>query len=240
MSSNELSILVIDDHDLVRAGISAAASELSANACIFSAASIAEGTALLNKHPDIDLVLLDLILPDATAFSGLETILHLNPEIPVILLTADSRRETMDEAFLKGASGYIPKSSNMAIIVNALRIILAGGRYLPGEMLNDRRSHISLTAKDTLPPSLPHASQESAIPSAKEEFPAADHYLVYGLTPRQIAVADLLRRGLSNKEICRELDLGISTIKTHIASILRALRTTSRTKAMALLNSDKR
>lgn len=225
MVSDTLSILIIDDHDLVRAGVSAAVSELTVNTKIFSAASITEGLAILGKHPDIDLVLLDLVLPDVIHFSGLEAILSLNPEVPVILLTADARPQMMDEAFRLGAAGYIPKSSNMQIIVNALRIILAGGRYLPGEML------------DREPGLLFASGRERNVPNQKLE---GSGNLVYCLTERQQTVAELLRRGMSNKEICRELDLGVSTVKTHVASILRALRTTSRAKAMALLNSGQK
>lgn len=221
-----LSILVVDDHDLVRAGVAAVAEQLARNTRVLSAASIAEGVSVLENHPEIDLVLLDLALPDAVALSGLDEILRTNPDVPIILLTADERRETMEEAFRKGASGYIPKSSNMQIIMNALRIILAGGRYLPGEMLE----RINLPAKrgNTEMPT----GEVATTPSDNQpRFPER-----YGLTPRQTSVAELLRRGLSNKEICRELDLGISTVKTHVASILRASRTSSRAKAIALLS----
>lgn len=221
-----LCILVVDDHDLVRAGVAAVAEQLARNTRVLSAASIAEGVSVLANHPEIDLVLLDLALPDAVALSGLDEILRTNHDVPIILLTADERRETIEEAFRKGASGYIPKSSNMQIIMNALRIILAGGRYLPGEMLE--RINVTTKLEKTEMP----ISDMSPTPSDKQpRFPEQ-----YGLTSRQKSVAELLRRGLSNKEICRELDLGISTVKTHVASILRASRTTSRAKAIALLS----
>lgn len=239
MTEDALSILVVDDHHLVRAGITAAACELAANTSIFGAASILECMAILARHPNIDLVLLDLVLPDAFEFSGLDSILERYPEIPVILLTADTRRETMDEAFRKGASGYIPKSSNMQIIVNALRIILAGGRYLPGEMLDyNGLTRYSRHSPDcAIQETLSVLEANVHIGSGNKTTPPCVSYAsCYGFTSRQKAVADLLRRGLSNKEICRELDLGLSTVKTHVASILRAMRTTSRTKASALLN----
>lgn len=225
---HSLSILVIDDHELVRAGIAAAAEQLAQGARVLSAGSIAQGVAVLGDHPEIDLVLLDLVLPDAVALSGLDEILRTNPDVPVILLTADERRETMEEAFRKGASGYIPKSSNMQIIMNALRIILAGGRYLPGEMLGPTTFSSAKREGYGVPSGAPIpelASHQSRIPQH------------YRLTPRQASVAELLKRGLSNKEICRELDLGISTVKTHVASILRALRTTSRAKTIAMLSN---
>lgn len=227
--SNEqpLTILIIDDHHLVRAGIAAAAEQLAPGTSVLSAASIAQGVSVLEVHPEIDLVLLDLALPDAVALSGLDEVLCTNPDVPVIMLTADERRETMEDAFKKGASGYIPKSSSIQIVMNALRIILAGGRYLPEEMLGS-----------AAPPST--GSENAKGPTVAMPRAPADriswYSTQYGLTSRQADVAELLRLGLSNKELCRELGLGISTVKTHIASILRALRTTSRAKAMALLS----
>lgn len=237
-----LRILVVDDHDLVRAGVTAAASELSSNAEVFSAASIAGAVEIIERHRDIDLVLLDLVLPDAIGFSGLEAVLHASPDVPIILLTADARRETMEQAFLMGASGYIPKSSNMQIIVNALRIILAGGRYLPGELLDGRPAETPRAGSYVAPAGTEGEAggegTEPCDPSAHEAFDGSADFTTYGLTARQRAVAALLRKGMSNKEICRELDLSVSTVKTHIASILRALRTSSRAKAAAILNTD--
>ena len=238
-----LRILVVDDHDLVRAGVAAAAGQLSAEAEIFSAASIAQALEIFKKCPEVDLVLLDLVLPDATGFSGLEAILACSPDVPVILLTADVRKETMEQAFIRGASGYIPKSSNMAIIVNALRIILAGGRYLPGELLG-LKTNAEAPLSTEIPVEPDSRKQEIVAgvvaPSDDDEGAYSGRDMregasFYGLTSRQRAVAKLLSEGMSNKEICRELTLSVSTVKTHVASILRALRTSSRAKAMAIL-----
>lgn len=221
-----LTVLIIDDHDLVRAGVIKAAEQLAPDAVVLSAASIAEGIRAVIDCPEIDLVLLDLVLPDASGFSGLDAILAANPDVPVILLTADARRETMEQAFRKGASGYIPKSSSLQIITNALRIILAGGRYLPSEILQHTQSSTARFGSAFL--------QEATLP-LPERITSMAHY---GLTSRQLMVADLLRQGYSNKEIGKELNLGLSTVKTHVASILRALRTSSRTKALALLSGN--
>lgn len=232
---HSIRILVVDDHDLVRAGVSEAARLLCQNATIFSVACIADALRVCAKEPDLDLILLDLVLPDAEGFSGLDAVLACLPDTPVILLTADGRKETMQVAFDHGASGYIPKSSNMTIIVNALRIILAGGNYLPGEMLSKPTrmaegysSRIVTGARDSFEAPMPLAS-----------FPSDAGATDFGLTPRQLSVAALMSRGLSNKEICRELELSISTVKTHVASILRALRTSSRARAAAILAAEK-
>lgn len=231
-----LKILVVDDHDLVRAGVSEAARSLAQNTIIHSVACIADALVVCAKEQDLDLILLDLALPDAEGFSGLDAILDCLPDAPVILLTADCRKETMEEAFLHGASGYIPKSSNMTIIVNALNIILAGGRYLPGEMLNSAPRVIAGGSAKAVNSrfDIVDAGVGDTDVNNSTDTEIAD----FGLTSRQRAVARLLSQGLSNKEICRELGLSISTVKTHVASILRALRTSSRAGAAAILASE--
>lgn len=236
-----LRILVVDDHDLVRAGVAMAAREIAKDSEVYSAASIGEALNVFKHCPGVDLVLLDLVLPDAVGFSGLDAILECNPDVPIILLTADARKETMDEAFHKGASGYIPKSSNLTIIVNALKIILAGGRYLPSEMLGRGAKAVAsrpfnwYAAGGESDNSSGRASMASETGSKRDLSFVPD---TSGLTLRQTMVAALLSQGLSNKEICRELDLSVSTVKTHVASILRALRTSSRTRAMAILSAQ--
>lgn len=228
---NNIKILVVDDHDLVRAGVSEAARMLCQNAAIFPVACIADALRVCAKEPDLDLILLDLALPDAEGFSGLDAILDCSPDTPVILLTADARKETMESAFAHGASGYIPKSSNMTIIVNALRIILAGGHYLPGEMLS-KSSRVAITDN----PEVIINGYDSFETTQRSASSSSDAVITdFGLTPRQLSVAALVSRGLSNKEISRELGLSISTVKTHVASILRALRTSSRARAAAIL-----
>lgn len=229
-SATKLEILVVDDHDLVRAGIIAAVQRLSEETTVYEAATIADAIEILHDRQSIDLVLLDLVVPDAEEFDGLDRILRQNPDIPVILLTADARCETIDAAFEKGATGYIPKSSNMTIIVNALQIILAGGHYLPSEMLDSKRLKAAPSA-----PSAP-AIYDSAESCAQNTNTRTTY--AFGLTDRQSDVAKLLKQGLSNKEICRELNLSISTVKTHVAAVLRVCRTTSRAKAMVMLNSE--
>ena len=102
-----------------------------------------------------------------------------------------------------GAMGFIPKSSPPPVMLNALRLVLAGGSYLPPAAL----------------------AEATAAPA--EVTPAA-----LGLTERQQQVLHCLARGLANKEICRVLGLAEATVKIHVSAILKALRVTSRTQAV--------
>ena len=120
-----------------------------------------------------------------------------------------------------GALGFIPKSSPHQVMVNALRLVLAGGRYLPPELMPE------LAGDDWA--SVP---ARAASPGA----PGAVSAETLGLTGRQQQVLALLAQGKSNKQICRALGLAEATVKVHVTAVLKALRVTSRTQAIVMVN----
>jgi len=132
-----LKIGVADDHPIVRAALASALAELGATS--FVEASDAEGTlAMLDAHPDLDLLLVDLRMPGAR---GIDTIRELRvraPEVPVVVVSADEDPAHVASLVSLGVCGYVPKSEPPAVIVSAVRLVLAGGTYVPPRWENGR------------------------------------------------------------------------------------------------------
>ncbi len=206
-----LKVLVADDHDLVREGVNTALEELDPQISILGANCIAAVLQQLPANPDIDIILLDLGLPDAEQFSGLLQIKETAPDIPVAILSALNDQESVHGALAAGADGYIPKTSSKKVMLHAIRLILAGEIYLPSILLQSNQ-RISSTATIT---NLPQRRDAAT-----------------GLTRRQIQVLDLIEKGLSNKEIARQIFCTEGTVKAHVTAILKTFGVSSRAKAV--------
>ena len=129
------------------------------------------------------------------------------------VVPASDDPETVIGALDEGAMGFIPKASKNDVLVNALRLVLSGGVYLPAQALR----------QDTPPQ---HQAAE----------PPPSSYRDIGLTDRQAEVLALLIQGKPNKLICRDLDLAEGTVKIHVTAILKALKVTNRTQAVVAVS----
>jgi DNA-binding NarL/FixJ family response regulator len=134
-----------------------------------------------------------------------------------VVLSAEQNPETVRRALELGARGYIPKSAKADVIINALRLVVSGGVYIPPEILAGGLS---------APPQARYAAGDNALASPQAA----------GLTERQIEVLALIMQGKNNKTICRTLDLAEPTVKNHVTAILRALKVSSRTEAVITAN----
>ena len=197
----DVKIVLADDHPLFRDGFSLLIQQLEAGAVVLEAASLDEAIDLVAKHGDADLLLLDLNMPGMNGLAGLKRVAEAYPQLPVIVLSASEAGEIVQAVMTVGASGFIPKSSSAAVMQSAIHLVLSGGVYLPPQLL-------TADAKGS-----------------------AGHDRQVKLTNRQRDVLRLLAAGISNKQICRELELGEGTIKVHIAAIYRALDVSNRTEA---------
>jgi DNA-binding NarL/FixJ family response regulator len=180
---------------------------------VLEAGNSAEATALLTEHPDTGLILLDLTLPDRDGFAVLTELRERYPSAAIVVLSAEQDPAKVRRALELGARGYIPKSAKADVIINALRLVISGGIYIPPEILAGGLSS---------PPQAPYAA--AANPLASPE--------AAGLTERQIQVLALIMQGKNNKTICRTLDLAEPTVKNHVTAILRVLGVSSRTEAV--------
>jgi DNA-binding NarL/FixJ family response regulator len=204
---------MVDDHHLVRDGLRPVLEQLgtpSDPARVFEAASYGSAIEHADEHPDMDLVVLDLHLPDVTGFAALADLQERHPGLPIVVMSGEDDPALMRQAIDYGALGFIPKSSPSAVILNALRLVLSGGTYLPREIM------------------------WSATPAAVDATAAPASPIPPGLdiTPRQADVLALVLVGKSNKVICRELNLAESTVKNHVAAVFRALNVTTRVQAV--------
>ena len=210
-----MKILIVDDHPLILEALRHVLRQLDGDVLVLDARTAEEGRRLVAGNSDAGLLLLDLTLPGADGFSLLEELRDAYPTVPVVVLSASDRREDIMRAIDLGAMGYIPKSSSNQVMLQALRLVLSGGVYLPP---------VALAAGD--------AAAAEAPPVVEDAAGSRTTARELGLTARQAQVLALILQGKPNKVICRELGLAEGTVKIHVAAILRALNVSTRTQAV--------
>jgi DNA-binding NarL/FixJ family response regulator len=199
--------LIIDDHPLFREALGNAVRLAHPDAQIFEAMSIAEALHILAAEQNIDLALLDLSLPDAAGFSGFQRLRETHPRLPVAIVSSDEDQYMIREALSLGAAGYLPKSTSKRELAASIERVLSGSISVPRDF--------RIAAERG------HANSTQALQARLRE-----------LTPQQLRVMELIRRGYQNKEIAAELELAESTVRAHVTEILRKLRLYSRNKAV--------
>lgn len=123
-----------DDHPIMRSALASALATLGAPR--FVEASDAAGTlAMLDAHPDLDLLLVDLRMPGANGIDTIRTLRARAPQVPVVVVSAEEDPAHVAALLALGVSGYVPKSEPPAVIVSAVRLVLAGGTYVPPRLL---------------------------------------------------------------------------------------------------------
>jgi DNA-binding NarL/FixJ family response regulator len=199
-------ILFADDHPLFREGVKPVLHKLSDEIEIIEANDYPTAFETAGNCPDLDLALLDLYMPGMPGLDGIARFRSVFPQIPVVVLSASDERDNIQHLLSKGALGYICKSSPSDVILSALRLILAGGIYIPQAMLDG-------TSAD---------ADRFMVATGKQE----------ALTRRQAEVLRELAKGLNNKQIAHNLNVTEGTIKIHLATIFRVLNVNSRTEAL--------
>ena len=210
-----MKILVVDDHPLIREAMRTVLKQLDAGMQVFEAGNCDEALAIAERESDLALVLLDLRMPGTSGLDGLATLREKHPAVPVVVLSASEDRNEVMHALDLGAMGFIPKSQPSRVMIGALKLVLAGGVYLPAEVMSQPAATPSVAQSE--------AQYETNPPPTPAEL---------GLTPRQTEVLSLLVQGKPNKVICRDLNLAEGTVKIHVAAILKALGVMNRTQAV--------
>lgn len=202
-------ILIADDHPLFRSALrQAVIMGLGPDVRLVEVASIAELETHLADKADWDLVLLDLNMPGAYGFSGLVLLRGQYPQIPVVMVSAQEEAAVVVKSREFGASGFIPKSSDLSQIQDAVKKVLDGEVWWPPQAFD--KVDVSAEAK------------------------AASEGLA-SLTPQQFRVLTMVCEGLLNKQIAYELSVSEATIKAHVTAIFRKLGVRTRTQAALLL-----
>ena len=205
-------ILLVDDHTLFREALLHVLKQFDSTAVVIEAATAREAIRMAAHYHDLDLILLDLALPGLNGLSALPELHELRPTTPLVILSASEDSTAVRQALEAGALGYIPKSSSSHEMITALRLVLAGEMYVPPVMLAALEG-------------LEAASVQVTAASVEEGG-------VEGLTPRQLEVLLLMAQGLSNKGICKRLNVAEGTVKLHVTAVMRALNTCNRTQAV--------
>jgi DNA-binding NarL/FixJ family response regulator len=210
-----MKVLVVDDHVLIREALRGVLKELKEDATVLDASDSGQAMRQITQHPELALILLDLNLPDRNGFEVLTDLRHRYPAISIVVLSGFNDRANVVRALDLGAMGFIPKTSQREVMMNALRLVFSGGIYIPPEIL----------VKEAAGAGVGQAPKRHASPSE------------LGLTERQLEVLALMMQGKSNKAICRVLDLAEPTVKNHVTAILKALDVTNRTEAVIAVSA---
>lgn len=204
-----MKVLIVDDHALIREALHSVLKQLNREAVIFEASNSQRAMCIVEEHPDISFILLDINLPDRDGFSVLRELRERYATIAIVILSSSDDQDTVKRAFKLGALGFIPKTTEREVILNAIKLVFSGGVYIPSQMLEETRS-----------------------PRLIDEPAGRDSFKGIGLTDRQIEVLALLMKGRSNKVIAKTLNMAVPTVKNHITAVLKTLGVASRAEAI--------
>ena len=208
---NTMAVLIVDDHPLFREGLKQVLQGLAEGTEVIAEGDAARALELAAGRADLDLVLIDLSMPGMDGFTALTRFAREVPGLPVVVVSANEDANEVRRALSLGAVGYIPKSTPPNQLLDALRLVLGGGMYVPPLLLRAAQ---------------PRPAAQAVRPGGDEES-GTDQ----SLTERQLAVLALLSQGKSNKLIARELDLAEKTVKAHVTAVFRVLGVVNRTQA---------
>ncbi len=208
-------LLIADDHPLYRLALAQAVRGLMADVRVDEADSLASARACLLASPDIDLVLLDLHMPDSFGLMGLAALRAEFPSVAVAMISAHDDSLTVTRAFTYGAAGFIPKRADMAELQAALKALLAC---------------------ETWPPRSPSSNSiPSKVAGSGADQDRALSTRLASLTPQQFRVLERISQGRLNKQIADTLGISERTVKAHVSVIFEKLGVRNRTQAGLLL-----
>jgi RNA polymerase sigma factor (sigma-70 family) len=209
MSVAPVRVLLVDDDDLMRAGLSAV---LSSDETIEVVGEAAGGRAAVEgarlRRPDV--VLMDVRMPDLDGISATRELLAVSPDVKVVILTTFEQDDYIFGALRAGASGFLLKRTSPEELISAIHTIAAGDSLLSPSVT---RRVIDRMAQQPAPKA-----------TSREQLSE--------LTPREREVLELIAHGLSNTEIAATLVVEQSTVKTHVKRILMKLRLRDRVQAV--------
>jgi len=198
-----MKVLLADDHALIRDGIRLVLESHTKISEFIETDNYPDTLESVKNNSDLDLIVMDLFMPGSSGTDGIILIRQSAPCTPIIVLSTSEDIEHVKNALKLGANGYIPKSSSNDILLNAINLVMAGGIYIPAQMLNE--------TDDTMPVEEPLTSL---------------------LTDRQTEVLKLMAQGKTNKAIAQIMNITDNTVKSHVSMIFTHLNAINRTQAV--------
>ena len=196
-----MKILIADDHGLYREGLKSTVNRLIPQAEILEATNSVEVINQVEAHQDLALLLLDFYLADGGGLNLIKQLRNDYPLVPIAVLSGVEDPNIIRLVLAEGVNGFLTKSSSNTVLEHALKLVLAGGVFIPEQITCQQITNSGYT-------------------------PSNDQ-----LTPRQQQVLTLLSKGMSNKEIGTSLNLAEGTVKAHVAALLKSLGARNRTEA---------
>ena len=203
-------VLLADDHKLVRDALAFYCSRLADDVEVLHAETYDQAADLAARVASLDLIILDLNMPGSTGFDGLDAMRKRYPDTPIVILSGSIRHQDMSNALEHGANGYLPKTLGGDAMLNALRLVMSGEKFIPSVLYDEAGS----------------AAEGGDVPLGSP---------LNSLTPREMDVLEQLIEGKSNKEIAAVLDIQVVTVKLHMKGILRKLGAANRTHAVKIV-----
>jgi two-component system, NarL family, nitrate/nitrite response regulator NarL len=204
------SCLICDDHALVREALAGTVRMGWPEATVDVAGDFPSAWAMA-AATRYDLIVCDLIMPGSGPLAGIDGVIRAASGAPLLVVTGTEDDALLLDLLDRGVAGFAPKTASGAIVEAAMRLILAGGRYLPPRLAEIASARID----------------DGSVTAIRDDVAR----LAERLTERQMQVLRLMAQGQSNKEIARALDLAPSTVKTHLSQLLTHLGATNRTDA---------
>jgi DNA-binding NarL/FixJ family response regulator len=201
--------LICDDHALVREALAGTITLGWPNSNIDFACDFTEAIEKAKSCPE--LIICDLIMPGAAPLAGIDAIMRTAPDSLILVVTGTEDDALLIDLLDKGVAGFTPKTASTSLIEAAIRLILAGGRYLPPRLADIAAARI----------------EDGTVNPVRDDVAQ----IAERLSTRQMDVLRLVATGKSNKEIARALSLAPSTVKTHLGYVMAALNANNRTDA---------
>ena len=201
-------ILIVEDHELTRFGLKTTFEDVDFVEVIYEASSAEEALEVF-KNNKIDVVIMDLGLPNMNGIDATKAIHEINPDTKIIILTSHNDEKEVLNSLKAGANAYCSKEINLQRLVNVVQSVADGAAWFDPSI-----AHIVLQA------------------TAKTDLDEPDsNYKNYDLTAREAQILKLMTEGYSNMEIAQHLVISVNTTKAHVASILQKLEVDDRLQA---------
>jgi DNA-binding NarL/FixJ family response regulator len=202
MADGKIRVLIVDDHTVVRKGLSALLSSEKYKIEVVGEAGDGEEAILKAIQLEPDVILMDLVMPKKNGIEAITEIKKKQPKARILVLTSYAEDKKVSEAILAGAYGFLLKDTSPDELVQTIHSVYADSLTLPQEL-----AHVHLGSK-----------------MASDETQSDD------LTQRELDVLRCIAQGMSNKQAAQQLSIETTTVRSHVSSLMRKIGTENRTQ----------